>query len=515
MPDWLPKLDYPIDQRLTWALATAAFLLVLLVALALAARRRRSGDARTTTADQPRRTDGRALETLLTVAAAGIATAVAVSGMWQVFGDALGYDGVSRITMCAFLEIALMVSAIRARRSLRETGSVGVDGAAVWVVALLSAVLASSDAATLLGGAVRFCAPLVAAWLWERGMAPDRRLRRAAQEGEQERLQRRGPIAWRWTRERVAVALRLADPVARSTTEVDRARRLATLTQARLRLAVLEADHPWWVRLLLAHPIRAQLAAAVLQRHALGAVEHLSLGRDPSVTQQIRTTVAAVVGLAQATSPDSVRSSSPWRNAGGEVTGEQAPEAYAPAAMQGLEEELARVEQERQRELEERLARVEQQRREELEERLAQVEQQRRQQLEERLAQEQQRRRALDEQKPPVPPSQRSTRSTARRPVPAVPAGTSEEDWAEVWSWYRGQRAAGCDGPPPPVPEQVWAWYLAQVQSGRPLAAESAWCQTWEAPRATAGRWRRACVEAGVEPVELPRLELVPAAASA
>jgi hypothetical protein len=246
---------------------------------------------------------GRGVETVLTVSVAGIATAVSVNGMWRVFGDALHLDGPGRAATAGFLELALMVSAIRARRCLREHGSVGVDGAAVWVIAVVSAVVSAADAEGL-AKAVRLAAPVVAAWLWERGLAADRRA---------VRVRRPAMIAWRWTRERLAVRLGLADPVERATPEVDRARRLAALTRARLRLAVLETSTlPWQLAVLTARPVRVAWAGWRLQRHALAAVEHLHLGVDPSVPVTIRATVAAVVGLRAATTPAALTAASPW-----------------------------------------------------------------------------------------------------------------------------------------------------------------------------------------------------------
>lgn len=245
----------------------------------------------------------RVVETFLTVAAAGIATAVSLNGMWRVFGDVLHLDGPGRVATAGFLELALVVSAIRARRSLREHGRVGVDGAAVWAIALVSAIVSATDADGL-AKAVRFAAPLLAAWLWERGLAADRRAVRA---------RRPAVIAWRWTRERLAVRLGLADPIERATTDVDRARRLAALTRARLRLAVLETVRlPWPLALVTARPVRAAVAAWRLQRHALAAVEHLHLGTDPGVPATIRATVAAVVGLRAATAPAALTEASPW-----------------------------------------------------------------------------------------------------------------------------------------------------------------------------------------------------------
>ena len=305
---WTPGIHRPDLATLpawAWPAAVAGAVVLLLVAgYALGRRRNRRAIEPTTSVPTTASGTGRSrwVETGLTLAAAGIATAVAVSGMWRVFGDVLGFTGPGRIALAGFLEIALMVSAIRARRALRDHGSVGVDGAAVWAMALLSAVLAAADAQGL-AKAVRFAAPLVAAWLWERGLAAERRAARGP----------RAAVAWRWTRARLAVRLGLADPAARTVDDIDRTRRLATLTRARIRLAVLEASPlPRPLAVITAQPLRIAFAAWRLQRHALAAVEHLHLGLDPVVTGTIRTTVAAVVGVRAATTPAALESASPW-----------------------------------------------------------------------------------------------------------------------------------------------------------------------------------------------------------
>ncbi|MDQ1248937.1 MAG: hypothetical protein QG597_3311 [Actinomycetota bacterium] len=270
---------------------------------------RSSSDPRGTVVEQR-------LELALTIAAAGIATALSVSGMWKVFGDVLGFSVPGRVALAGFLEIAMVVSAIRARRNLRLRGTVGHDGIAVWVLALLSAVIAASDAHGA-GRAIRFAAPLVAAWLWHGGLATVR---------QQTQTRQRAKIAWRWTRERLAVRLGLAEPVHRATSDVDRARRLARLTRARLRLAVLEASTlPWLLTVLTAQPVRTAWAVWRLQRQALAAVEHLHLGTDPAIPVAIRGTVAAVTGLRAATAPTVLTAVSPWAQV-------RALEAPVPAA---------------------------------------------------------------------------------------------------------------------------------------------------------------------------------------
>ena len=270
---------------------------------------------------------GDATQTILTVTAAGIATGVAVTGMWQVFGDALGITSVAgKIALCAFLEIALVASALRARANLREAGSVGVDGAAGWTLAAMSGVFSAWDQPGWLAKAVRFAAPLVAAWLWERGLAAERRAVAAD-------VAARARVAWRFTPRRVAVWLRLADPEQRTATDIDRARRLAKLTRARLKVAVLEtATGPRWVAVLSARPVRLAVAEWRLTRRTLAAVEHLALGTDPRVASAIRMTVAAVVGLPSATDPRALAGTGHWAPAAtarhpGRATATTSPQA--------------------------------------------------------------------------------------------------------------------------------------------------------------------------------------------
>jgi hypothetical protein len=241
----------------------------------------------------------------LTVAIAGIATGVSADGMWRVFGDVLHMNRAERIGGFAFLELAIMVEALRARANLRDPDirSVGVDGVAVWVLAASSGALSAMHQPGAVGKALRLGAPLVAAWLWERGLAPERRKGRGV----------RQQVAWRFTRQRVAVWLRLADPAERATTDVDRARRLARLTRSRLHVAVLEtATTPRWVARLTARPARLAVARWRLTRQSLAAVEHMALGQDAKAVEAIRATVAAVVGLPHATDPMTLATATPW-----------------------------------------------------------------------------------------------------------------------------------------------------------------------------------------------------------
>ena len=163
---------------------------------------------------------GQQAEDVLTVAAAGLAQAVVMNGMWRFFGAVLHFSGAERISMFAFLEIAVMTAAFRARRNMRQFHSAGAEGAAVWVLSGLSAVFSALDARSGAEAVFRLAAPLVAAWLWHRGLGLERRRSSGR------------TVHWRLTAERVLVWLGLAEPAQRDASEVDAHRRIARLARA-------------------------------------------------------------------------------------------------------------------------------------------------------------------------------------------------------------------------------------------------------------------------------------------
>ncbi|MGW4639521.1 hypothetical protein ACWEN6_13385 [Sphaerisporangium sp. NPDC004334] len=215
---------------------------------------------------------GRPGEDVLTVVAATIATGVSAQGMWRFSGDVLGFDGPLRALLFAFIEVAMITSAVRARRNMRENHAAGIDGIAVWALTCLSAVLSAMDARSLAEAAFRLAAPLVAAWLWERGMAIERH-----------RITGRSRIKWRLTPERAMVRLGLAEVSDRTASEVDAHRRLTRVALAAKRARALrEAGAP-------DRKMRAALAR--LDRVMDQAVEHTGLavdaGRQEALLQQI------------------------------------------------------------------------------------------------------------------------------------------------------------------------------------------------------------------------------------
>lgn len=200
-------------------------------------------------------------EDLLTWVAAAIATGVSAQGMWRFAGDVLGFDGPLKVMLFAFIEVAMFTSAVRARRNMRENFSAGIDGMAVWVLTCLSAVLSCMDARSIPEAVFRLAAPLVAAWLWERGMAIERH-----------RATGRKRINWRITPERVMVWLGLAEAKDRTADEVDAHRRLTRVALAAKKVHQLRE----------AGASNRKVLAAVAKRDRFldKAVEHTDLARD-------------------------------------------------------------------------------------------------------------------------------------------------------------------------------------------------------------------------------------------
>jgi hypothetical protein len=173
--------------------------------------------------DELRTREDRRRADMTTYAAAVIASGLSLVGMWPVVGVAVAESGLPQalhtpasVALLGFLEAAVLASGRRARANVRVTGSTGVDGAALWTIVAFSAVVATTQAQSLTGALVKAGAPVVAAWMWERGLAPERR----AYRGE------KPVVHWRLGLRRVAVALRLADPEEADLAALARSRRL-------------------------------------------------------------------------------------------------------------------------------------------------------------------------------------------------------------------------------------------------------------------------------------------------
>ncbi len=218
---------------------------------------------------------GRPTEDVLTIVAASIATGVSAQGMWRFSGDVLGFDGPLRLLLFAFIEVAVITSAVRARRNMRENYSAGIDGLAVWVLTSLSAVLSSMDARSVAEAVFRLAAPLVAAWLWERGMAIER-----------VRITGRGRINWRLTPERVLVRIGLAEVSDRTASEVDAHRRLTRVALAAKRVRALREAG--------ASDRKLRAAMARLDKAMDQAVEYTGLAVDEKRQEALLSQIGAL-----------------------------------------------------------------------------------------------------------------------------------------------------------------------------------------------------------------------------
>jgi hypothetical protein len=256
---------------------------------------------------------GQQAEDLLTMLAAGMATAVAMTGMWRFFGAVLHFSGAERVTMFAFLELAMVTCAFRARRNMRSFGSAGAEGIAVWVLSGLSAVFSALDARSGAEAVFRLAPPLVAAWLWHRAMSLEHRRSSGR------------TVHWRLTSERVLVWLGLAEPSARAASEVDAHRRIARLARAAKRLRELRAAG--------ARPWRQERARRGLDKAMEAAVEHADLASDAARQDQMRDQIGALNAAEMLASLDD---EAPWDR--------RAAEEQVQALEQSLEDLLARAE---------------------------------------------------------------------------------------------------------------------------------------------------------------------------
>ncbi len=246
----------------------------------------------------------------LTFIAAMLATAVAAVGMWRFFGDVLHLTNpYLRGGLFAFLEIALFVEAIRARRNLLEDlaalraegedsrrASTGVDGKAVWAIAALSGVFSALDGRSTGEQIFRLVAPLVAAWLWERGLAVHRRRARGV------RLFR--GVEWGGAVDRVLIRLRLLRVAERSATQVERARRIARLAALRHRVEELRNSRAFgW---------RIGRATRRFKKALAKANEEFGFAEDEALRAALQLNLAVLYRSVEGTGPAAVARLLPW-----------------------------------------------------------------------------------------------------------------------------------------------------------------------------------------------------------
>lgn len=238
--------------------SAAALVLLLLVVIWQAI-------TRTGVSQRARTVQGSTADTLLTFIVAGMATATSAEAMWNFFHYTLHIDNAfMRAVMFSMYEAAMLVCALRARRAARTSNrSAGVENAAVWVMAGLSGVLAASAEHTFGARTARLAAPMVAAFLWERGLSEERK-----DAGKR-------TIHWRIGWERVLVRLGLAEAKERSVSDIDAHRRLTRLARAVARVRDLEetgVEEGWRIR----------RARRRVRQRMDAAVEHAGLTERPA-----------------------------------------------------------------------------------------------------------------------------------------------------------------------------------------------------------------------------------------
>ena len=195
----------------------------------------------------------------LTVVAAAMASSVAATGMWHFFSRTMHLPVWIQAVLFAFMEISVLASALRARANVAREGNAGADGIAVWVLTSASGFMSASEATSPQEALVRLGAPLVAAWLWERSMVPERRARRAA-EGRAEN------VRWLLSYKRIAVRLGLATALGANLESEDANRRIDRFVRADNR-----AQRAGWLTRRHAAARRARAHARLMEQARMQA----------------------------------------------------------------------------------------------------------------------------------------------------------------------------------------------------------------------------------------------------
>jgi len=162
----------------------------------------------TLTSDLSAARRAQALSVRAAAATAVVPTALAAQGMVMVGRDALGLPLAFALALAAFLELALISSALLARASAMARRPAGAEAVAVWVFSAVSGFFSAAhelieppdpatgqrgwqhDSLSLLAAGVRIAAPLVTGWFWERVLVSARRTA-AARSAAQIRADRR------------------------------------------------------------------------------------------------------------------------------------------------------------------------------------------------------------------------------------------------------------------------------------------------------------------------------------
>ncbi|WP_157255062.1 hypothetical protein [Nonomuraea typhae] len=212
----------------------------------------------------------------LTYVAALASSAIAAQGMFLWLRDVLGFHPIAAAFACAFVELAMLVSALQARDNLKHPPhTTGPDGKAVWVFAALSGVLSASHATSVSEAFGRLAVTLVAGWLWERSL----RIERTALTGKSSTLR------WTLTPTRLLIRLGWADPTTRDSNEIAVERRIDDYVRAIYALHL--ANETGKAR-------KIKSATSRWERAYRRAVEYARVDIDPAAAETITVKVDAI-----------------------------------------------------------------------------------------------------------------------------------------------------------------------------------------------------------------------------
>lgn len=270
-----------------------------------------------------------------TIVAAGLATAVTATGMWKFFVDILNMPVVLAGVLFAFIEVAILVEALRSRRfrillmerrlkleaelkeaeraaapnlpdvdfdvmveidrirgELKRRPARDVDGAAVWVLAAMTGMFSALDSTSFGEVLFRLTSPFIAAWLWERGMTSELRSLTGEAKAAASKLGR----LW----EKLLVKLRIVDPTGLDVDEEDANRRVNKLVRSAFHMHSLPEGSR-----------KRNRKAKALRNAVLDAASRKLLDGDEA-RLYVRNRLAMLHQVAAATDPAALVALDPW-----------------------------------------------------------------------------------------------------------------------------------------------------------------------------------------------------------
>jgi hypothetical protein len=211
-----------------------------------------------------------------------------MTGMWRFFGNKLHFTGPERVLFFSFLEVVVVTCAARARQHIREAAerareaqaaglpsgpvTAGADGVAIWIVSIMSGVFSALDARSGAEAVFRLMPPVLAAWLWDRGLIAERRS--AGKESY-----------WHILTGRLLIRLGLTEPDRHTATEAAARWRLMRLARVTVRAKRSRLFTGFWTW-------RARSRIAI-------ANERAGLATDPGRQQLLQDYIATLLGAEQ------------------------------------------------------------------------------------------------------------------------------------------------------------------------------------------------------------------------